>query len=145
DTGGVQVKDGAAFEITNSIIAENSASGLVGGVTLPNVPPGKPRRFQNNTVVGNRNGAGVVCAQGSGQLLQGSILFGNAGPAAQHIDCSPVTCCAPGDPMLTGTQRLISSSPCKDKLDPATSLADDIDGDARPQNGMSDCGADEFK
>jgi hypothetical protein len=63
----------------------------------------------------------------------------------QHIDCTVVTCCAAGDPMLTATQRLMAGSPCKDKLDPMMSVADDIDGDARPQNGLSDCGADELK
>jgi hypothetical protein len=55
-----------------------------------------------------------------------------------------VTACCTGDPMLSSSYRLMSGSPCIDKLAPMMSAVDDIDGEARPKGAMSDCGADEF-
>jgi hypothetical protein len=44
-----------------------------------------------------------------------------------------------------GDFHLMGTSPAKDAANPATTLADDADGDARPQGQRRDMGADEIK
>jgi hypothetical protein len=53
------------------------------------------------------------------------------------------------DPVFVGSAEnnfhLQSVSPARNAADPAATLAVDFDGDARPQEGRSDLGADEVK
>jgi len=142
--GGVQV-DGAGFEITNSVLANNGVGTFNGstswsGALLGVVPAGKPATFLNNTVVNNM-APGVVCTQGNSHNVLGSILSQNT--VAQSLVCNYAVCCT-GDPGLNASYHLTATSPCKDQLPANMSTAYDIDGNPRPYNTLSDCGADEY-
>ncbi len=52
---------------------------------------------------------------------------------------------ADGDPKLTADYHLTSSSPCRNAGGTTDFPSDDLDGEARPLEGTSDCGADEFR
>jgi hypothetical protein len=147
--GGILTRN-ATFDITSSIIAMNNAGDSSGGVVwagarLGDVPSGGSAHFENNTVVGNL-ATGVSCS--TTYAIVGSIVRGNM--AAQIAGCLASTpCCGATDPdpMLDATYRLMSTSPCIDKLT-ATAMtpATDIDGQPRPTAaGKLDCGADEFQ
>jgi hypothetical protein len=136
---------GAAYDITNTVIANNKQNTITancggwGGVCIKGVAQGQLGRFLNNTVAKNEL-VGVAC-DGPYPLL-GSIVTGNASDTAV---CSLATCCGTGDPGLDlQTYHLSAGSPCIDKLDPAMSTAYDLDGHVRPFGTMSDCGASEF-
>jgi hypothetical protein len=148
--GGVLTKN-ASFDITNTIIANNSAGDATGGILwagarLGDVPTGGLSHFENNTVVGNQS-TGVSCA--ATYAILGSIVHGNM--TAQISGCATTQpCCGATDPdpALDANFRLMSTSPCIDKLDPtATSPTVDIDGQPRPSpaGGKNDCGADELQ
>jgi hypothetical protein len=144
--GGIQI-NGAGFDITNTVIANNLAAPDSGGVSWGGirisqaVPSGSPSRLLNDTIV-NNGAAGFSCA--SPYPISGSILFGNT--TFDNVGCTVVTCCA-GNPQLTSDYHFMSAqSPCVDKLPAAMSLPFDMDGQARPYgvSGLSDCGADEY-
>jgi hypothetical protein len=150
NAGGGILLDGAGYEITNTIIAANSAvstqgCGAWGGVCIRGtVPTGAPSLFQNDTVASNA-GPGVACM--SAQTIGGSIVSGNG--TLDNSGCTVVTCCASGDPLLDPTTyKLKAGSPCIDQLDPASAPLVDIDDQPRPQAPAgtampkSDCGAD---
>jgi hypothetical protein len=147
--GGVLI-DGAAYEVTNTVIANNLgatstiACGAWGGVCIRNLSPGGLRRFLNNTVVMNTP-VGIAC--GDAYPILGSIVVPVTNGQATAT-CAVTSCCDPGDPALsTANYHLTTAStPCIDKLDPLISTAYDIDGQPRPSpaGGRSDCGADEY-
>jgi hypothetical protein len=141
--GGIEV-NGGGFEITNTVIASNGPGQLGaaawGGAIITLPPSGKPSKFINNTIVNNK-AAGLAC---SGPLgARGLITHGNT--SFDVLDACAITTCCSGDPLLSSTYHLMAGSPCIDKVDPAMSVSDDYDGDARPQGSLSDCGADEYK
>jgi hypothetical protein len=138
--GGVQI-DGAAFDITNTVIAKNGSTATPGcggwaGACFNNVL-GAPR-FLNNTVLANV-GTGVACS-GSTTTLAGSIIYNNT----LEVSLCTVSSCCSGDPMLSVDYRLTLNSPCINRIDMSMATARDIDGQSRPRGQMSDCGADEF-
>jgi hypothetical protein len=142
--GGILV-DGAAFDISNTLVSQNGpgtyGSGVSwGGVLLQSAPVGRPARFAHNTVVDNMV-MGLWC-DGT-YAVTGSIVSGS--PLDPYM-CSVAPCCAPGDPMLTSDYRLAPGSPCVDRVAPAAAPSDDLDGNPRPSpaNGLSDCGAYEL-
>jgi hypothetical protein len=148
--GGLQVLNGAGFDISNSVFASNVQGGVgpgrFGGVSL-GVPGGnRPRVFRANTVAFNED-IGVLCAAGSGQTLVGVLLTGNlAGDA--------FNCTVPSSSKITTDPRFLSGrpfhidqgSPCENAAMSNEMPIDDIDGEPRPfpSTGRSDCGADEF-
>jgi hypothetical protein len=143
--GGVQLGT-LSFDITNTVIAKNGPGMDTGGVTWgglrinatgTTVP--SSTRFVNNTIVEN-NPVAFSCA--TDISINQSIVFGNT--SGDGAGCTIATCCSTGNPLLTTTYRLMSGSPCADKIDTTMSLPDDIDGQARPNGVKSDCGADEL-
>jgi hypothetical protein len=152
--------DNTSFAINNSVIAGNVATvtgaGLTwSGVLASHVPESGPASLLNDTIVRNGTGA-VACVTDtlpiptpSRTRLAGLILWANGSDVLAPC-VAPIPCCGvdsntqmPLDPKLSDTWRLMSGSPCIDKV--ATSLTSyDIDGDPRPSGAASDCGADEF-
>jgi hypothetical protein len=147
--GGIKTID-SGFDITNTIVAANlagmDAGGLVfGGVRLGDVPAGGAARFENNTVVDNKQ-VGVSCKAPSYDIST-NILHNNLG--GDLSNCAGTLCCGAGDPdpMLdAATYHLKTGSPCIDKLTwTAMSVSLDIDRQLRQTApGKLDCGADEL-
>jgi len=153
--GGVSINN-AAFQITNSVIAQNGQGQFPtavswSGIVLGTIPVGGPAVLVNNTITGNRTG-GVVCANASSDRVRmaGQLFWRN------DVDiigaCNDVPCCVDGnnariDPAfdLTKPYHLSAGSMCRAKV-PATLSPSpyDIDGQSRPLAAASDCGADEY-
>lgn len=159
--GGLFV-NGAGFDIANSVFASNrlatipNANGPAieyGGVYLGGVPTGR-RVFRNNTVYLNE-GPGLVC--GGAYPVTGVLVTGNTTSDVVTCNFDPLSSEVPGravvpayDPLFDtrdakNPYRLTSMSTCVNR-GVATNDAppDDIDGNARPIGGTSDCGAHEF-
>jgi hypothetical protein len=138
-TGGI-VTQGAAFDIVNTVVANNMGATAV---TLGTFPGTGPTRFAFNTVVDNQ-GTGVFCGQA--YTLTGLLVNGNA---VTQVGCTVDATTSSTDPPMFSTTRpyhLTATSPCVDKAGSTGFPPDDIDGDTRPQpqGGDDDCGADEF-
>ena len=124
---------------------------FIGGAFLTQPPTGQAARFAFNTVVSN-NRDGVICGSLS-QVIEASLLANNLGggatPDASNCTLSLSKTTTDGAPNLTTTDpkfRLTANSPCRNAIvtPPANAPDHDIDGTKRPQEGMLDCGADEF-
>jgi hypothetical protein len=145
--GGLQVENGAAFDIANSVFAKNGGGNVgptpYGGVFLGAPGGNRMGRFRANTVVDNAE-AGVVCSSDS-QRLTGVLLFNNV--RADSFFCMEPTGRIGVDPRFSATEpyHLTDGSPCADAMARGEMPPDDFDGEPRPipENGLSDCGADE--
>ncbi len=144
--GGILLKS-AGFDITNTVVAGNGPGDdptgqfQWGGVLIQVPGAGRAARFANNTVVGN-NVLGLSC---NGKVdTPGLIAYGTPSPGRDIAPACMAPVCCTGDPLLTPTYRLMSGSPCIDKVPANMSAPDDIDGEARPKGAASDCGADEL-
>jgi hypothetical protein len=128
------ITNASAFRVTNCIFTNNAS----GASLSQNVPAGKDQVFKNNTLTSNV--IGLIC---SGTFPSGLVFDGNG--MAYTPDCMPAACCSGAQsPMLTPDGHLMSTSPCIDQLTPDPDVTSDIDGDPRPYNKLSDCGADEY-
>jgi hypothetical protein len=158
--GAVVVAD---FEITNSMfVANGTASSTYGGVVLT---PGTTKHdFSFNTVADNMSsnsvGRGINCSYPV--AIASTILKGNA-PNGCSFDYSlfdtnlTVTGAnnKVGNPQFKNTNasqplaadfyRIANNSDAIDGAVPSSSVMTDIDGDDRPQGGVRDIGADEYK
>ncbi|MCW5808022.1 MAG: right-handed parallel beta-helix repeat-containing protein [Deltaproteobacteria bacterium] len=164
--GGISISN-SSFDITNSFIVGNGgAATAFGGVRLDQTNAGT-RRFEFNTVSNNvgalGTSTGVVCTLVTQALtLSNNIVFDNqiGGGRSQvggvncawtFSDIGPDTVTGTGninaDPLFVnvvqGNFHIQSASPAKNAADPAATLSVDFDGDARPQGGRRDMGADE--
>jgi hypothetical protein len=145
--GGIVV-NGAGFDIVNTIIAGNDpgettpGSGITfGGIYLA-AAAGKPQRFVNDTVVGNK-AIGLYCA--GAYPVKGLLASGNS--VSQVHTCVATSSNTVDAPQFDPARpyHLTAASPCTNMGDPTDFPPDDYDGDPRPQMSRSDCGADEFK
>ena len=161
--GGVSLQ-GAGFSITNTVFAQNgNQNSLTGGATLG---PSAMQRFEFNTVGNNLSSISTSASRGvncTGTLPIANNIYSNNRVA---LNCTvtyslfdPLTTVTgtniEGDPMFRSTDladyalstfyRIPGTSPAKNAADPAATLATDIDGDMRPQDGRRDMGADEFR
>lgn len=168
NAGGLLVRDGAGFDVANSVFAQNQSGAVAGtasvfgGVFLGTAGAGLPSRFWFNTIADNQQ-FGAVCTN-STQALNACLLWNDAGGEVANCTVASTTKSpnrAPSgiggvgfvsdstDPKFDTTKpyHLTASSPCVGFV-PAATLhpADDIDGDPRPKvaGGRLDCGADEF-
>jgi hypothetical protein len=165
--GGGVVLTGARFDLQNNVIVKNgSPTSLLGGLLITQIAAREDHVLAFNTVAHNQASAGstpgVICSVVVVALSFGSnIVFNNAtGTQVEGGNCSwtysdigPVP--APGignvdsDPQFIAPEQnnfhLPASSTLRDIADPAATLADDIDGESRPQGGRRDPGADEIK
>jgi hypothetical protein len=147
----------SSYDVRASVFMDNGRATVPlaygGGVVID--APGSTKRFEGNTVIGNRaaTGASAGLSCGGGAAIVGSIVWGNQGGAPLGATCvasySVVDAAAGGtgnlnvDPMLDG-YHLSKASPCRDASDPAMTQGQDVDGDPRAQNGRADIGADEL-
>jgi hypothetical protein len=143
--GGILI-NGAAYDITNTVIANNggtsSACGAWGGVCIANQSSGALGRFLNNTVVGNGL-VGVACQTTSPTVL-GSIVTAPTG-AISISQCAFTACCGNGPVSVDPTSfHLLAGSSCIDQLPANMSTAYDFEGTPRPSGQLSDCGAFEY-
>lgn len=168
--GGISVNS-AQFDITNNVIVGNGvatggASTALGAVLI--ISDAATRRFDFNTVTGNNaaagNAAGVNCVVGQAAAFADDIVFDNVSGLAKlqiaggctwtysDIGESGTTAVVTGtgninaDPAFmipASDYHLKPDSPAKNAADPGATLAVDIDGNVRPQDGRSDMGADE--
>jgi hypothetical protein len=148
--GGLQIANGATYDVTNSVFAKNGLGSVgaarYGGVFLGTPGSGRTGQFRANTVVDNMD-AGVVCDSAS-QSLVGVLLFNNFG--ANWFNCRDAPSGRDGvDPRFSASRayHLTDGSPCKDAMMSADMPLDDFDGEPRPYppgSTRSDCGADEY-
>lgn len=170
NTGGGISVSGVQFDITNSFIVQNGGLlSLVGGIDLPQIAATGSHRLDFNTIAANAGNAsvnsGINCStvvvpvvfnsniiygnvvSSGGKQLGGSLMC-----SAVYSDVGPDPSVGTGninmDPMFVNPQNnfhLMATSPAKDVADPAATLAEDIDGDVRPQGPRRDMGADEIQ
>ncbi|MEO8553193.1 MAG: right-handed parallel beta-helix repeat-containing protein [Kofleriaceae bacterium] len=158
DGGGIDLQN-AMFAISNSFVIENgSSSNIFGGISI--YRSGGSLDFSTIARnIGTSGTMGVVCTQTSALTFDSNIVYMNSNAQVEGTSCTYKysnvfgTGTAPTgtgdmsvDVMFAGAHdyHLATGSVLKDLADPASSLADDIDGDARPQGNVRDIGADEL-
>jgi hypothetical protein len=159
NTGGGVSATGGRFTLINNFLTRNGASAsLVGGASLSG---SADSRFEHNTVTGNALGAGsvggVTCV---GTVVpRNNIIYGNdpgeegqvtgncihryslIGPEPEEGEGNLADAPTFVDPTAADF-HLTATSAGVDEGE-ASSVADDFDGDARPQGRRADMGADE--
>jgi hypothetical protein len=163
NTGGGISSTGGSFEIANTFIVRNGNNGSnVGGVLLSST---QPSVFRFNTVADNdiadiSQASGVHCASnmvtGGFNLLYRNRIDGTAtGPAQQNnMNCSGASSVVE---LNAGTIMFASETPpydyhltagspptVKNAAGATCAVATDVDGQARPNEGGCDIGADEY-
>ena len=150
--GGLSHCDGT---IHNNVIAGNGGYLVAGGGLYK-----CHGVIRNNTIFGNDVLYGGGLAECSGSITN-CIVWGNTAYEDDQLrDCAtPSYCCIegwtgdgtgniPDDPILADTDandfHLLVGSPCIDAGDVMADLADDFEGDLRPNGTGYDIGADEY-
>jgi hypothetical protein len=165
---GLSLSAQPTYDIENNVIIKNGGPNGLGGISISGIGGGVGRRvFAFNTVSQNSGPfggvSGVVCEQSTGVALAmtSNLVINNAGPFQvigsacvwTYSDTLPFPVPGTGnvssDPLFVdpvhNNFHLQLASPVRDAADPTATLAIDIDGDARPQGGGRDMGADEIK
>jgi hypothetical protein len=165
NTLGVRVVFDSTYEITNNFIVRNTGDdagavfdspGVFEFNTLSHNVRGSAGSvvncngiqqlvtFSNNIVVNTGCGIGICADQdilGANCAWAFSIVPGNT----PTLGAGNIT----GDPMFVDVANndfhLKPTSPCKDAANPAATLAEDFDGEARPAGSARDIGADEVQ
>jgi parallel beta-helix repeat protein len=158
--GGVSLSS-CGFTVTNNFITGNGPTSTIGGVKID--VPGTPQVFQYNTVAGNFVSSGVAggirCVDPV--EIRNSIVYGNTNDELA-TDCTPRSCLIEDSSGAVGENNIRGQSPsfvdalngdyhiedsppsiCIDAADSDWPTDHDVEGDARPQGGGYDIGADE--
>ncbi len=145
DDGGGFGSAGGSPRLTNNTFVSNTAAQDGGAVYLG---PGSPV-ISNTIVVSNAaaSGGGLFAAVGAVPSLAYNDVWQNTG--GNYVNVSAGETDMQADPHFVdaagGDFHLLADSPCVHHGDPATGLALDFEGDARPlpAGGWYDIGADE--
>lgn len=160
--GGGAVLASVELDITNSLFVKNgTGTSTYGGVQI--TPGATTKVFSFNTVAQNDSVTpetrGINCAGPmtvTSTIVSGNAAFGCTFETSMFDDSVAVSGTNKnGNPQFkntTGTMyfaddyfRIASNSNAIDYISAASNVMTDIDGDARPQNGARDIGADEYK
>lgn len=155
--GGVKINTPTELNMANNFIVGNgSETAAVGGIDIQ-VGSATIQALQFNTIVDNRkrteqsSAAGIVCY---GRIVvPNNLIFRNTGGDASNAQTAGD--CSYGNSLLTTPSLPGFVSATDYHLTPATPVGTirdsfscsgqiDIDGDARPQGGSCDLGADEY-
>ena len=157
--GGLNATDGVVTIRNNFFAGNGGALTNVGGVRLDSSGAGSV--FEFNTVANNVSSAGfasgLICSSVATHTFSNNIVVGQSADQVSGTNCnftytlSDEALAGTGNttmqPMFvnvaTNDYHLAAGSAGIDAADPAATLATDIDGDTRPQNGRADIGADE--
>jgi hypothetical protein len=166
--GGITVQN-SDFRIVNNFVAKNGDAfmGIFGGISIYNTDPKQTQVLSFNTVARNfaaNNGeaSGIKCSTISAMTAKGNIVYEGAGNApATSGNCkweySNIQGGAPepnaGEGNIDEQPSFVNPNGSDFHLQPGSPGVDveglssdiliDFDGDARPQNGLFDMGADE--
>ena len=164
NTGGGVSLSATSFDLENNIIAKNGGALTVyGGVLVDKLGSGA-HKIEFNTIAQNNGNTGfttgVTCQLVAQPISFGNnIVYGNSGTQVSGMNCAwtasdigPDTATGMGnlnsDPLfvnaIQGNFHITGASPVINQADPNATLAVDIDGNARPQDGRRDMGADEY-
>lgn len=163
NAGGISLSS-TSFDLENNVIARNGNPGTVfGGVLIIQLGSGA-HTLEFNTIAQNGGSTGystgVTCQLVAQPLSFGNnIVYGNSGTQVSGQNCAwtysdigPDPAAGTGnlnaDPLYVdagkGNFHVTSGSPVINQADPNATLGVDLDGNARPQGGRRDIGADEY-
>ncbi|MDX2021271.1 MAG: right-handed parallel beta-helix repeat-containing protein, partial [Deltaproteobacteria bacterium] len=139
--GGILLQDGAAFEITNTMITGNGSEDVVwGGINIiSGAAQSRKAILRHVTIAGNADLQGLAC---DSPIMASGLLSLKGAARSILTKCAADNCCS--NPPLTNAYKMQSSVPeCLNKhpVDPARDLID-VFGQVRIDSG--DCGADEL-
>jgi hypothetical protein len=153
----------AIFHITNSLfVANGNGVSTTGGVTL--TPAVTSVTFKFNTVANNFSSSGTAPVRGINctvpMTASNTIVAGNAASGNCTLEYSLFDTGTPSgtnkvgnpgfknidavDPRAPDYFHIQATSAAVDAADPVSTMATDIDGDARPAGNAPDIGADEL-
>lgn len=144
------ILDGGLYQVTNSFIVRNTATGIAAGVSIYSNENGT--KFEFNTVVDNA-AVGFECnLQNVTGSFPNNIIARNGGFQTTGPNCSypssiigaTVTDLKFKSPDASPYDYHLSSGSVAIDAATLSSIATDFDGDARPTGAGRDVGADEF-
>ena len=155
--GAVWLQPTTRFEITNTLIYKNGNDAAAkGAVTIERLGTDMASRFEHNTVADNRAkyaatvSAGISCTATNFMELRNNIIAGNTTTTGVNNNafggCDITGSLVTDDTIplaFTADYHLGPTSSAIDKVD--STIADDVDGQFRPQGTRKDYGADEYK
>jgi hypothetical protein len=163
--GGGVVAISCDYTVRNNFIVDNAADGATAGF-LAQSTEAKTETLEFNTFARNSraaaSGHAVSCVASNLVARNNVYMLAEGSTAALDFGCAHEFCMFDTDDSVapigvnnnaslnatfvdadSGNYHLMAGSPGINAADPAATLATDIDGEARPQGGRHDMGADE--
>ena len=152
---------GTASRFTNTVIADNRAAVKAGGLYISGSSPqlwhttlarnvytestgiyvtNSSNVTMTNTILVSQS-VGIEVGAGNAAVLNGVLWFGNTSNTSGTVTVQNATT---GDPAFAADGYHLQAGSAAIDQGVDSGVAVDIDGDARPQNGLYDLGADEY-